>query len=514
MIASYFSKFNEKINKLENKSILQSKQINAYKKQIDSYNSVLKSMNPLYELELILQSKKAKSERKLIETVNINNNGNIMNVDKLNKRSSFTNNSSNIAILKNNKTSPRQSIETFTLLNFNNISNFNKMKCKAAALPSNMQHESYLNSALKNNQQKNAQNSNSVRQNKNSNSTLYEKEIIKSPKYDKFPLTTRSNKSNTSNIINKGEQNKRASFSLIKVKSIKDSLSEEDYQEDRKRATTALKKKTKNLQDQNSCINNIYKDFHNFNNFEKALLILTIRKVVPVSLRSKICLSIPFIRRYYSEKYILNDLIDFLTIRKDSFIKNNEIYYSNEEVATKIKTQFQPSKTLFTFLNMITAYDEQLFREESSNFGQLMCRLIIIVLLNHRLQIQENHDSFDYISYFYAYILPKYGKTKLKEILFYTLIGNIHFTCQSYCLFRSLIDENAHVFDLNQESFSFHSKIIKILAYFIIEVNKFADSKCTDGKYIFILRLIKKEEETLKERIKRLKLHRMIINQK
>jgi hypothetical protein len=138
--------------------------------------------------------------------------------------------------------------------------------------------------------------------------------------------------------------------------------------------------------------------------------------------------------------------------------------------------------------------------------------MIVILLFNHRLNSNESPSEFCYISYIYDKILKKFNRKSLKDLIFNNLIENIHFTNVSHSHFKALLEENAFLFDISHERFSLQSKIIKILCYFMNEVNKFSEYKCSDGKYIFILRLFKKEEETLKERLKRLNFIKSMIN--
>lgn len=247
-------------------------------------------------------------------------------------------------------------------------------------------------------------------------------------------------------------------------------------------------------------------------NKQRAALILTVNKLTPVNLRLKLCMNIVFIRKFFHEKNILDDLISILYEKREKSLELNSFYMQNEEVSKKVQMQFKPSKTLFTFLNMISSEDEKIFREEVSYSGNILCQMIVILLFNHRLNSNESPSEFCYISYIYEKILKKFNRKSLKDLIFHNLIENIHFTNVSHSHFKTLLEENAFLFDISHERFSLQSKIIKILCYFMNEVNKFSEYKCSDGKYIFILRLFKKEEETLKERLKRLNFLKSMIN--
>lgn len=519
MIEEYFNGFNHRISGLEYKSKTQLRDIARLNNKIEEYNNDL--IKFISKTKLVLTSTKKvnnstedyETKRNLItnrEMIISSPKSKLINYEGLKKRVSLSTNF-NIAIINQPENDRKKAINASPSFNIYSFKNFKPSG------PSLQVSQSYLSDAIK----KEGGGLKTTR-NSNSNSNILpcktnvpRNTLIKNYSEKEYPKYTPSNnpedeldlKINFTSESNKSLQTKNRSTSVLP----KEKKGPKEMK-NVKRSHTVFKSNPKNNVDpEEKCLESIKMLLPALSNSkDKLALILAINRVVPIKLRATLTIGVKIVNKVYHLKYILNDLINFLNEKKKKLEENQEVYYSNEELATHIKSQYSPSKTVYVFLNMLAATDEQVFRTEFSLDGQLVAKILILLLLNPRFTTIKSHSEFDYIGCLYKKVLPKYGRTRVKELIFYDLIGKIHFHMQSYNQLQNLISNNNEVFDLHQETFSNHSKMTKILVYFILEISKFAEKKCSDGTYVFILRLLKREEELTKKKIKRLKFFRSL----
>jgi len=235
----------------------------------------------------------------------------------------------------------------------------------------------------------------------------------------------------------------------------------------------------------------------------KLALIMATNKVVPLSIRAKFSICCPIVYRYYKPEFVLNDLIGLLS-SNIARIKNKLKKYSfNTEVMKQINSGFIPSKTVQLFLNLITEEDEIKFKKDESHASQISCK-VLLILMNVDFDANYNDSNNNYVKYLYR-LMKKKGIYKIKELLFFHLCGNINITPQMHYDLEKIVEANAEVFDLNNEILKDSTKITKIFIYFILDLTKFIQIKCSDGTFLYTLRLLKLEEISSRIKLKKIK---------
>lgn len=519
MIEDYFNVLNHKISGLEYKSKSQLRDISRLTSKLEEYNIDLSSF--ISKSKLVINSTRmvvSPSEDNVIKrNLVINREKNIstpksklINYEGLKKRVPLSTNF-NISIINQPENDKKK------IVNASPSFNIYSYKNHRPSITNLQVSQSYLSDAIKKEgaDLKTTRNSFSNYNIAPSKTNAPRNTLVKDfseKEYHKYnPVNNKEDefdlKINFTSESNKSIQTKTRSISVLP----KEKKGTNDLK-NVKRSHTVFKSNPKNNVDpEEKCLESIKALLPALTSQkDKLALILAINRVVPIKLRAILTIGVKIVGKTYHLKYILNDLINFLNDKKKKLEENQEVYYSNEELATHIKSQYTPSKTVYVFLNMLAAADEQFFRTDFTLDCQLVAKILILLLLNPRFTTTKSHSEYDYIGCLYKKVLPKYMRANVKELIFYDLIGKIHFHMQSYNQLKSLISNNNEVFDLHQETFSGHIKMTKILVYFILEVAKFAEKKCSDGTYVFILRLLKREEELTKKKIKRLKFFRSL----
>ena len=261
----------------------------------------------------------------------------------------------------------------------------------------------------------------------------------------------------------------------------------------------------------------------------KIALIMASNMVVPINLRYSLFLSCPAVAKNYPLKDLIESMV-YVLLRNLKKIKQKlSIYTSNTEVLKQVEQTFSPSKTVQVFLNMITLEDEISFKQSHDVCtGVLSKALLILLMENEKLDANQvdpeymslmasppstksfkSSDSFDFYEISPTETLfkqiNKLGYGKIKDLIFYHICGNIYIYPHMHLQLEQLIHDNEDIFNLNQDSMKNHLKVSKIIIYFILDLLKYAEKKCSDGTFIYNLRLLKLEEMMISSKLKKFK---------
>ena len=243
---------------------------------------------------------------------------------------------------------------------------------------------------------------------------------------------------------------------------------------------------------------------------DKIALIMCTNPVVPLSLRAKFVVGCTNVSKYYKLQYIYQELIAQLNESQNQVKKKLNIYCSNFEVMRQVELGFIPSKTVQVFINLITFADENEFKHDINNYtAQILSKMLLVLVMervkiNYREEFARKQITNNYVQMLFKW-LQKNKISSLKELLFYKLSGNVIIFPDMHYVMEEMMEENPQIFDLNHEVLKNNSKVCKILIYFILDLKKYVEQKCSDGTFIYTLRLIKQEEKSLKFKIFKLK---------
>lgn len=278
----------------------------------------------------------------------------------------------------------------------------------------------------------------------------------------------------------------------------------------------------------------------------KISVILSNNNVVPLKLRSILILNSKKAYRYTDLSSFFEEIVSNTNKRLLSIKDQLSTYKMNIDVINQVEKGYVPCKTIQAFLNLITKEDEQDFKDESqlNSPNDLLSEIIIALITKNEKKFQNNVEkasvpinmSLNMTNNNTAnnklMIIPKNNldllnspqykgkKTytqalyklmsqmkifKLKDLLFEKLNGDIFINKQIHNLLIEYIENNPDIFDMSLETLRGLNKVSKILVYFIHDLMKFIERKCSDGTYLYNLRLLMLEESYFKIKMKKLK---------